>query len=431
MSCSSSVHSQQSQGIEMAVAESVTFEEVAVHFTDEEWALLDLGQRTLYWDVMQENYEAVSWLGFPVSKAHVISWVEQGEELWIPDLYGCVQGEIISDTHTGDGTISENNEERLQQEGPEQVDPCGILLGRFEWHVSQSPDQGETCQSQHSPEMQQGNHPRKGQGKSSHRSRRVERNTATVQQKISHQLVPYAYSDHATPIEHQRIHEIEKLFKCFDCGKSFNKWSELVRHRRIHTGEKPFSCSDCGKNFSESSHLVRHRKTHAEEKPFICSDCGKSFSENSLLLRHRRTHAGEKPFKCSECGKSFIQRSDLVKHWRIHTGEKPYNCSHCGKNFSRSSQLVRHRRTHTGEKPFKCSDCGKSFTERSDLVKHWRTHTGEKPYSCSDCGKNFSQRSNLVKHRRIHIEVNCSESGKSLSRGSNLNNHHTIHTGES
>ncbi|XP_075769495.1 uncharacterized protein LOC106732380 [Pelodiscus sinensis] len=404
MSFSSSAHGLQSQGKEMAVAEPVTFEEVAVYFSEEEWALLDPGQRALYWDVMQENYEAVSWLGFPVSKAHVISSVERGEELQIPDLQSYEKGKIISDIHiAGDGPVRENNEESLQQEGPEHVAPCGMLLGKSEGNASQSPEQGETCQSLHSPETQQGNHPEKGQGKSSHRSRRVERNTVNFQQKIPHQQAPYAYSDCATPVEHQRIHEGEKPFKCADCGKSFGKRSDLVRHRRIHTGEKPFSCSDCGKNFSESSHLVRHR----------------------------RTHAGEKPFQCSDCGKSFSQRSDLVRHRKIHTGEKPFGCSDCGKNFSESSQLVRHRRNHTGEKPFNCSYCGKSFREKSDLVKHWRTHTGEKPYNCSDCGKSFSQRSNLVKHRRIHIQVNCSQCGKSLSRGSYVNYHHTIYAGAS
>ncbi|XP_060041807.1 zinc finger protein 382 isoform X2 [Erinaceus europaeus] len=456
---------------------SVSFKDVTVDFTQEEWQHLDPAQKALHRDVMLENYCHLISVGFHMTKPDMIHKLEQGKELWTAErnlpTQSCLEGDgktedvlvkfkehqeihsrsIIFLNHKKLKKVKNNVLGKLRTIGKNHIISKTTTLHEYKHDGKVLENISELVIRNISPVREtfgNGN----GWEKSCLNTRQekiyttvnlykqTEKSLSGKQEIIQHQMsqTPEKSSEHnergksflVKGMLYTSSHRGERTFEYNKDGVTFIRKSNLsVLPQNLI--EKPHAYSKYGKFLCRKPIFTMHQQPQTEEKPFQCPYCGNKFRRKSYLIEHQRIHTGEKPYVCNQCGKAFRQKTALTLHEKTHIEGKPFICMDCGKSFRQKATLTRHHKTHTGEKAYECTQCGSAFRKKSYLTDHQRTHTGEKPYQCSECGKAFIQKTTLTVHQRTHTgekPYTCNECGKSFCQKTTLTLHQRIHTGE-
>ncbi|XP_014811220.1 PREDICTED: uncharacterized protein LOC106896028 [Calidris pugnax] len=415
----------------------VSFEDIAVRFSREEWEILDEEQKELYRTVMEDNYETLVSLYCDLSKPGLLSRIGGGEEL-CPPAESHLKGADLSPEPTkeplsGDGLLEmkakespEGNCRDLEDSRslvvtstcsahvpheatsvpadlsqPTPAPSCPLSAASREGvNLNQSPSPPPAADAevgiptevlQEEPAVPKTPLKRLEEQDTEDSGNGGQGPAADVPKKLGKAAVPDARGEMAQADPGCSVTEPEEPTK-----GSFA--SRTVVSQRNSSREKFHSCPVCQKTFLLQINLVIHQRSHRNWEPYVCTYCNHTFVSKKKIRRHLRARAVTgfcQPLEVEVCSKQVpcpdpqprdpsrdcgtVWSKPSPKRYPLSPGNVTYTCKECLENFSSESFLILHQHHHTNHHMICCPCCSRTFTWGSEFLHHHLAHAGERP----------------------------------------------------
>ncbi|XP_058554288.1 zinc finger protein 717-like isoform X1 [Neofelis nebulosa] len=287
---------------------SLSFGDVTVDFSWEEWQCLNPAQRTLYRDVMLENYHNFVSVGFLINKPEVIFRLEEGEKPWI------VKEEFLYQNYPEDNKahylterIQENQDKYLPQ-----VAFKNKTLASEKVHALRQPS---NTSANFVP------------------SRKMSCKYDSHGVSLKNILISIGSNRNSSRKKYGILNVYEKLLD--------------IKQEKPHAQEISCENNQDEKTFGHKNGIIQHLNTQTSEETLKYNDGGKPLGEETIIIPHRQNDIGEKLCEYKEHGET-CEISSLLKYHAVYTEIKQSKSNQMENNFSKMSHFTQVQKSQRG-----------------------------------------------------------------------------------